>query len=124
MDQDSVNKKLQKDQAALSSKRRTTEQTFKIRDILKQANGWRVGLYMHFVNRESFSKIFIRYGILGKMTRLIADIHQGFESVVINGSEISDLLKIKTRVKLGYMMLLRILSLIGHGLDQDDGKGR
>ena len=53
------------------------------------------------VHRESLSKIFLSYRISGEMTRLMVDMHQGFESAVINGSETSDWLMIKTRVKLG-----------------------
>lgn len=56
------------------------------------------------VHREGLSKTVISYETSGKMMRLIADIHQGFESAVINGSETSDWLMIKTGVKLGCMM--------------------
>jgi len=48
-----------KEQAGFRSKRSTTEQIFILRNILEQANEWRAGLYVHFVDFEK--KPLIRY---------------------------------------------------------------
>ena len=45
-----IDKKLQKEQAGFRPKRSTTEQIFILRNILEQANEWRAGLYIHFVD--------------------------------------------------------------------------
>ena len=47
-----IDKKLRKEQAGCRLKRRTTEQIFILRNILEQANEWRAGLYIHFVDFE------------------------------------------------------------------------
>ena len=59
-------KKLRKEQAGFRAKRSTTEQIFILRNILEQANEWRVhvGLYIHFVDFEkAFDSIHRAYGI-------------------------------------------------------------
>ena len=86
-----------KDQAGLRSNRSTNEQISQLRNILKQANEWRVALYMHFADFQKAllirstekacrrlllllsSKIIISYGISAKMLRVIADKYQDFE---------------------------------------------
>ena len=47
-----VDKKLRKEQAGFRSKISQTEQIFILRNILEQANEWRAGLYVHFLNFE------------------------------------------------------------------------
>ena len=87
-----IDKKLRKEQAGFRLKRSTTEQIFMLRNILEQANEWRVGLYVHFVDfekafdsvhRESLWNIMRSYGIPGEMVRVIADIYEDFECAVI-----------------------------------------
>ena len=67
-----VDKKLRKEQAGFRSKKSTTEHIFILRNILEQANEWRVGPYVHFVDfekafdsvhRESLWNIMKSYGI-------------------------------------------------------------
>ena len=108
-----IDKKLRKEQAGFRSKRSTTEHIFILRNILEQANEWRAGLYIHFVDfekafdsvhRESLWNIMRSYGIPGKMVRVIADIYEDFECAVIDGSETSDWFKIKSGVKQGCVM--------------------
>ena len=98
-----IDKKLRKEQAGFRSKRSTTEQIFILRNILEQANEWRAGLYIHFVDcekafdsvhRESLWNIMRSYGIPGKIVRVIADIYEDFECAVIDGSETSAWFKI------------------------------
>ena len=43
-----IDNKLRKEQARFRPKRSTTEHIFILRNILKQANEWRAGLYIHF----------------------------------------------------------------------------
>ena len=83
-----IDKKLQKEQDGFRPKRSTTEEIFILRNILEQANEWRAGLYIHFVDfekafdsvhRESLWNITRSYGIPGKMVKVIADIHEDFE---------------------------------------------
>ena len=108
-----VDKKLRKEQAGFRVKRSTTEQNFVLRNILEQANEWRVGLYIHFVDfekafdsihRESLWNILGSYGIPSKMVRVIAGVYEGFECAVIDGSKTSDWFKIKSGVKQGCVM--------------------
>lgn len=108
-----VDKELRKEQAGFRSKKSTTEQIFILRNILEQANEWRVGLYVHFVDfekafdsvhRESLWNIMKSYGIPHKMVRVIAGIYQGFECAVVDGSETSEWFKIKSGVKQGCVM--------------------
>ena len=108
-----VDKKLRKEQAGFRSKRSTTEQIFILRNILEQANEWRTGLYVHFVDfekafdlvhRESLWNIMKSYGIPRKMVRVIAGIYQGFGWAVVDGSETSEWFKIKSEVKQGCVM--------------------
>ena len=47
-----IDKKLRKRQAGFRPKRSTTEQMFILRNILEQANEWRAGPYIHFVDFE------------------------------------------------------------------------
>lgn len=108
-----IDKKLRKEQAGFRAKRSTTEQIFILRNILEQANEWRVGLYIHFVDfekafdsihRGSLWNILRSYGIPSKMVRVIAGIYEGFECAVIDGSETSDWFKIESGVKQGCVM--------------------
>ena len=108
-----IDKKLRKEQAGFRLKRSTTEQIFMLRNILEQANEWRAGLYIHFVDfekafdsvpRESLWNIMRSHGIPGEMVRVIADIYEDFECAVIDGSETSDWFKIKSGVKQGRAM--------------------
>ena len=108
-----INKKLRKEQARFRPKRSTMEQIFILRNILEQVNEWRAGLYIHFVDfekafdsvqRESLWNIMRSYRIPCKMVRVIADIYNGFECVVIDRSETSDWFKIKSGVKQGGLM--------------------
>ena len=95
-----VDKKLRNEQAGrFRSKRSTTEQICILRNILEQANEWRAGLYVHFVDfekafdsvhRESLWNIMKSYGIPHKMVRVIAGKYQGFECAVVDGSETSE----------------------------------
>ena len=108
-----IDKKLGKEQAGFRAKRNTTEQIFILRNILEQANEWRVGLYIHFVDfekafdsicRGSLWNVLRRYGIPNKKVRVIAGVYEGFECAIIDGSETSDWFKIKSGVKQGYVM--------------------
>lgn len=45
-----VDKKLRKGQAGFGPKRSTVEQILILGNILKQADEWRAGLYIHFVD--------------------------------------------------------------------------
>ena len=83
------------------------------KNILEQANEWRAGLYIHFVDvekafdsvhRERLWNITRSYGIPCKMVRVIADIYEDFQRTVIDGSETSDWFKIKSGVKQGCVM--------------------
>ena len=103
-----IDKKLRKEQAGFRPRRSTTEQIFILRNILEQANEWRAGLYIHFVDfekafhsvhRESLWSITRSYGIPCKMVRVMADIYEDFKCAVIDGSETSDWFKIKSGVK-------------------------
>ena len=104
-----VDKKLRKEQAGFTPERSTTEQIFILRNILKQANEWRAGLYAHFVDfetktqrhRESLWNIMRSYGIPDKMVRVIEGIYAGFECVVVNRSVASDWFMINSGVKQG-----------------------
>ena len=69
-----IDKKLRKRAGRLRLKRSTTEQIFILRNILEQANEWRAGLYIHFVDfekgfdsvhRESLWNVMRSYGIPG-----------------------------------------------------------
>lgn len=51
------------------------------------------------IYRESLWNILGSYGILSKMVRVIVGVYEGFECVVIDGSEILDWFKIKFGVK-------------------------
>ena len=53
-----IDKKLRKEQAGFRPKRSTTEQIFILRNILRQANEWRAGLYIHLWTSK---KPLIRY---------------------------------------------------------------
>ena len=108
-----IDKKLRKEQAGFRPKRSTTEQIFILRNILEQANEWRAGLYIQFVDfekafdsvhRESLWSIMRSYGITCKMVRVIADICEDFKCAGIDGSETSDWFKIKSGVKQGCVM--------------------
>ena len=108
-----IDKKLRKEQAGLRPKRSTTEQIFILRNILGQANEWRAGSYINFVDlekafdlvhRESLWSIMRSYGIPCKMGRVIAHIYEDFKCAVLDGSETSDWFKIKSGVKQGCVM--------------------
>ena len=107
-----VDKKHRKEQAGFRAKRSKIEQIFILRNILEQANKWRVGLNIHFVDfekafdlvhRGSLWNILRSYGIPSKMARVIAGVYEGLECAVIDESETSDWFKIKSRVKQGCM---------------------
>ena len=76
-----IGKKLQKEQAGFRAKRSTTEQIFILRKILEQANEWRLGLYIHFVDfenafdlihRGSLWNILRSYGICWNVAKAVA----------------------------------------------------
>ncbi|XP_068707353.1 uncharacterized protein [Montipora foliosa] len=80
---------------------------FKKGDLRVQANEWRAGLYVLFVDfekafdsvyRESLWNIMRSYGIPDKIVSEIASIYEGFECAVADGSVTSDWCMIKSGV--------------------------
>ena len=72
-----IDKKVREEQAGFPPTRSTTEQIFLLGNILEQANEWRAGLYVQFVDfdkafdsrhRESLLNIMRSYGTPDKMT--------------------------------------------------------
>ena len=117
-----IDKKLRKELARFGPKKSTAEKILILRNIFEQANEWKAGLHIHFVDfekafdsvqRESLWNIMRSYGIPGKMVRVIANIYEEFQCPVIDGSETSNWFKIKSGVKQecamsGFLFLLAL----------------
>ena len=123
--QETVDKKLRKEQAGFRKDKSCTDHIATLRIIIEQCIEWQSSLYINFVefekafdsiDRTVLWKLLRHYGLPAKFVTLIKNMYEGFTGHVILNGQVSDGFQIGTAVRQGCLLSPLLFS---HRLDNE-----